>query len=154
MMYGQYGAVSESIALRGVNGVLAVGTPTADNHATTKQYVDEKCVVYDISLELEAWVERPVSGPHGEDDAWSINLSDVGIKDNPKFIAWTFHTAGIASVPTGFESANGTNAFPNAQPSYNGAKVQIAEGELIILGATSPSSTSFGAGNMNLVVFY
>lgn len=34
------GTHSDSIAVRGVNGVLQVGAPTAANHATTKTYVD------------------------------------------------------------------------------------------------------------------
>lgn len=36
------GTHSDSIAVRGLNGVLQVGGPTADNHAATKKYVDLK----------------------------------------------------------------------------------------------------------------
>lgn len=34
-------AATASVAVRGDKGVLQVGTPTADNHATTKKYVDD-----------------------------------------------------------------------------------------------------------------
>ncbi|ANA86945.1 hypothetical protein PBI_SOUPS_7 [Gordonia phage Soups] len=36
------GATGGAIALRGTGGVLTVGAPTADNHASTRKYVDDK----------------------------------------------------------------------------------------------------------------
>ena len=36
-----YEAAQATIAIRGDDGALKVGTPTADNHATTKKYVDD-----------------------------------------------------------------------------------------------------------------
>lgn len=40
-LFYDYEANKSSVAVRDVKGVLKVGTPTADNHATTKKYVDD-----------------------------------------------------------------------------------------------------------------
>lgn len=45
----EYSAKTGTIAVRDAKGVLQVGTPTADNHATTKKYVDDAITATDIS---------------------------------------------------------------------------------------------------------
>jgi len=44
-------ATASTVAYRGTGGVLQVGTPTADTHATTKQYVDN-LVSTDYALQI------------------------------------------------------------------------------------------------------
>ena len=50
----QSGAVANTIPVRGAEGVLGVGYPTASHHATTKQYVDEATVLHQITLTMYA----------------------------------------------------------------------------------------------------
>jgi hypothetical protein len=45
-------AKTSTVASRGANGTLYVGTPTADNHATTKKYVDD--LIAELRAEIEA----------------------------------------------------------------------------------------------------
>ena len=44
------GATASTIAYRGTGGVLQVGTPTADAHATTKKYVDDNLATKQATL--------------------------------------------------------------------------------------------------------
>lgn len=137
-----YSAESQTVAVRGSYGVLAVGTPTADTHATTKKYVDEKCVTYTISTDTGYWYDAPVSGPPGEQDARAVLLSDIGVNiTGAKGFIWTLHNEGA-------EGESGCSALVPCTPIYNGGKVQIDTEELYIVG----SQTDYRF--LNLIVFY
>lgn len=137
-----YSAESQTVAVRGTGGVLVVGTPTAANHATTKQYVDEKCVTYTISTDTGYWYDAPVSGPPDQQDARAVLLSDIGVNiTGAKGFMWTLHNEGS-------EGESGCSALVPCTPTYNGGKVQIDTEELYILG----SQTIYRF--LNLIVFY
>ena len=65
-------ATTGSVAVRGEKGVLQVGTPTADNHATTKNYVDNGLVnnIYEANLK---WGGKNFTNNFGPLDAALIS---------------------------------------------------------------------------------
>lgn len=68
-----------TIARRGANGVLAVGTPTADNHAVTKSYMDNKVgspTCPDGMLSLQAG--KTVTGTSTQGGAVTLTTSVTG----------------------------------------------------------------------------
>lgn len=73
-------ADAHSMARRGADGVLPVGTPTADNHATTKKYVDDL-----VSGVREAW--RTIRD-------FTIENEEVVANDTESGITWTVDDDG------------------------------------------------------------
>lgn len=64
----EYKANTGTVAVRGDKGVLQVGTPTADNHATTKKYVADSLVnnIYEANLN---WGGKDFTSGYGILDA-------------------------------------------------------------------------------------
>ena len=56
--YSKTNATANTFAMRGSDGVLVVGTPTADNHAATKKYVDDIIEANPTATGTETQLER------------------------------------------------------------------------------------------------
>lgn len=70
--------VAYTTARRGAGGVLNVGAPTADSHATTKKYVDDKVETAQSSI----WktITAPISGAGTIDNLPAMDFSSAGIQ--------------------------------------------------------------------------
>jgi hypothetical protein len=137
-----------SIAQRGSGGVLIVGNPTADNHATTKQYVDKKCVNVNCDFSALSWTKVGQVGPDAINDiGWTTPYSALGIKSGAKAVIWVLTNAGYP-YKTG-SCVFGT--YPTTEES--GGLIQFTnDGNLTVIGANSPSMSV--SPNALFVVFY
>jgi hypothetical protein len=97
-------AQANSIALREAGGALNVGTPTADAHAATKQYVDERTkLCCSVSVGLGSYTD--LYFPISIDTTKAYNISIIqndsnNIKFSTEYSSYTF-TSGVNTLNNG-----------------------------------------------------
>ena len=112
-----WGTHGDTLAIRGENGVLAVGEPTRDNHATTRKYVDAKCdwqSGFNLnSTEYVIDIETPTFTLVTENGDFNFTFFAQGVYLNSFYLnaGQSITINGIASSP---EDSSSNYGYPSA----------------------------------------
>lgn len=101
-----YTATANTVAIRSTSGILEVGTPTANSHATTKTYVDST-ISSAVASKMD--VTNPVitAGTLKEDVFTISDGSSVSINpDNGSVQLWTLGANRTPSANTAFDNGH------------------------------------------------
>lgn len=110
-------AKAYTIAKRWTDGTLQVGTPTDDNHATTKKYVDTAIANIkipegeDVDLSDYYTKEETDTAIYNSKDAYYIDFSNVSIEEQPA-------TTEMIEFATRFDANKNVCAHIKGNPSF------------------------------------
>lgn len=137
---GNTSAESGSVAIRGDGGRLAVGTPTADDDAATKKYVDDKVsTVYKYKGSVANYSDLPTEN-NEVGDVYNVENADPehGIKAGDN-VAWTGTTWDVLGGTIDLSNYATKDDLDNkldkvtGQTAYNQVYVKDADGSQIMV---------------------